>query len=632
MKYGKTCKAVRAGEKQIEEMEKAKRGEHEYMIICDDHQKSYFSRLSGNEDFKFVLSETAFEELTTDKIAAYKYIIVFAELQWQDREYIDFYGIDIAVLLRLKLKALAPVCILSFFPKDHIVRNTEIKYNILKARGTCFRQLPVNFDDIENTVSSVIPLSMATLQYLDTFLIDILHIIDVLRHNLRMEMDNSKICNSLKKIEYLSSTPIYPKLQELAKEINTAHLDKNAKEFHSSKEKLIEELNIFHSLKDQTGPSSTDNTAKCKVLLLDDDINDLNWTKDALSRYFDVIPFQDALKAKTYIEQDTKNELSAVICDWQLLKPNSAEHQELLGFEVLEFASKKGFYALASLTSTDDVSIQKIDAYFNFHYLPITKDFNMGEALWKIYVPIIQHNIDQVLAVIASLPTGKKWSEDSKNKSYKEQYIEKRNSIDWFSFENEISEQATKLWEYYSKAFDHEERPNIFSLQEQFGLQLDRTLKNLLIIRRLWLALWFNKTKFDSYFQISYSKYSKKIKPAKPDALDDPYFQINYSKHSRKNPTETEPDVVPKCFDDPVLSIYSVLKRRYFPEICDDNHDVDNEKTYEDLKNCAKQLVNDLCIKWEKLPSGILPEEKAWLQSLKIDITHNANLYEDDYL
>jgi hypothetical protein len=581
--------------------------QHSYLIICDDRQKSYFSQLNEKQDFRFILSEAEFEGLVADEVASYHWIIVFAALLWQDRKYTDFYGIDIAVLLRLKLKALAPVCMLSFLPKNYFGKLNETKYNILKARGTCFRQLPINFADAENAASSVVPLSAATLTYLSTLLIDIRHIVDTLRHDLRMEADNSKVCSSLKKIEQLSSTNIYHKLQELAEEIASAHYESNADNFYSLTKELISTLNIHsQNVKQDTPPA--DNTAQCKVLLLDDNTSDLNWAKDALSPYFEIIPFQDAPEAKAYIEQDTKNELLAVICDWQLLKPNSKEHQELLGFEVLDFASKHGFYALFSLTSTDDFSIREVDAHLNFEHLPIAKDFQQGEALWKTYIPVIQQKIDRTLTLIASLPTGEAWSNNFKLdykkengqkaaykkyfKSFKEQYIEKRNSIDWHLFENEISAEAVKLWQYYGKSFDEDARIDIFDLKTQWGLELNRELKSLLIIRRLYFAFWFNKMKLDISFKVS----------------------INGEK---------------MLIESPVINIYSVLKKRYFEDMSHDRKHIDDEKTYRDLNNAAKVFVSQLCIEPNNLPQGILPEEKAWLQSQNIDINRgNDNLYD----
>jgi len=579
--------------------------EKRYLIICDDQQKSYFSQFDKSKDFEYISSETEFEVLTTDKTAEYNRIIIFAELLWLSKKYTDFYGIDIAVLLRLKLKALSPVCILSFLPEDYFEKFNEIKYNILRARGSCFKQLPIDFADAEKTISSVTPLSVATLAYLSTLLIDIRHIVDVLRHDLRMETDNDKICNSLRKIEQFSTTNIYPKLHEFAENIVSAHYNKNADSFYSLTKELINALTI-HSQTIKQDMTVANNTAKSKVLLLDDNINDLNWAKNALSSYFEVIPFQDALDAKMHIEHDTKNELSAVICDWQLLKPNSKEHQELLGFEVLDFASKRGFYALFSLTSTDDFSIREIDTYLDFEHLPITKDFQQGEALWKMYIPIIQQKTNRIHSLIASLPTGEAWNNNFKLdykkengkkvaykkyfKSLKEQYIEKRNSIDWHLFENEISTETSKIWEYYKdKAFDEDCRIDMFNLKDQWGLELNRDIRNFLIIRRLYLAFWFNKTKLDMSFKV----------PAKG------------------------------WIENPVINIYSVLRGRYF-------HDLEAEEGAEDayskLNNAAKVFVNQLSIEPKNLPQGVLPEEKAWLIVQQIDIAAgNDNLYDIDY-
>jgi CheY-like chemotaxis protein len=463
-----------------------------YLIVCDEQQKSYFSQVAKNEDFRFVVSEAEFEKLTADEVAVYHRIIIFAELLWQDKKYTDFYGIDIAALIRLKLKSLSPVAILSFLPQEYFGKNNEVKYNILNARGTCFLQLPVSFGKIESELSRITPLLSATLTYLSTLLIDVRYLVDVLTHDLRIEIDNDKICRSLRKMEQLSTTNVYPQLQKLSGEVISAHYERNESVFYTLKKELINVLNVYlqHTRKD-TLP--VDDKAKSKILLLDDNINDLQWAKNALSPYFEVIAFQDALEAKAHIEQDAKNELSAVICDWQLLKPNSREHQDMLGFEVLDYASKKGFYALFSLTSTDDFSIREIDALLNFEHQLFTKDFQQGEALWKLYIPIIQQKIDRVAYQIASIPTGTRWKTPKikGTKSYHEQYLLVWNSIDWFVFENRISQTASDLWTFY-QTFVKSRYSADKSLNDK-GIMIN-SLENLLIARRIYLALWFSYT------------------------------------------------------------------------------------------------------------------------------------------
>jgi len=520
-----------------------------YLIICDDRQKSYFSQLKENLDFSFITSETEFEELVVDEVANYNRIIIFAELLWQDKKYTDFYGIDIAVLLRLKLKALSPICILSFLHKDDFGKINEVKYNILNARGTCFLELSdtFTFNAVASVLESVTSLLPATLTYLSMLLIDVRYFIDVLTHNLRLETNNDKICQSLKMIEQLSTTNVYSQLQELSEKIISAHSEENESEFYLRKKELVNTLNGYlQQTKEHTLP--VDSKIKSKVLLLDDNINDLEWAKKALSSCFEVIDFQDALEAKACIEQDMKNELSAVICDWQLLKPNSREHQDLLGFEVLDYASKKGFYALFSLTSTDDFSIREIDAQLNFEHQLFTKDFQQSEASWKMYIPIIQQKIDRNTALIASLPTGSRWKKpkDKKTKSFHEQYIAIRNSTDWSSFENEISAESTGLWDYYEKLVNKRVTPDRY-------ISISNTdLKSVLIARRIYLAYWF------------------------------------------------------KCRED-----YRD-KNRYIYQDFTGNSNVS--------ESAITQLVSRLCVKSELLPQGILPEEKAWLNTHRIEM------------
>jgi hypothetical protein len=326
-----------------------------------------------------------------------------------------------------------------------------------------------------------------------------------------------------------------------------------------------------------------------------------------LGKYFEVVPFQLAVAAKQYIDEDKGNEIAAVISDWQLLQPGTDEHQEMLGFELLQYAARRGHYALFSLTSTDDSSTREVDQYLDFEHTIITKDFHHDEALWKMYIPIIQQKIDRNMALIASLPTGEAWinnfkldyrKEDGKKVAYKkyfksfaQQYVEQRNATGWHSFESEISTTATQLWQYYEKAFDPDICSELFDLKTQWGIELNRELRNMLVVRRLFLAFWFNKTKLDLGFKVPNRGW----------------------------------------VEDPVINIYSVLRRRYFNELSDERGGIDDEKTFKDLNNAAKVFANQLAIEPNRLPQGVLPEEKAWLQTLGIDLlVGNDNLYHDD--
>lgn len=580
--------------------------DNKYLIVCNTSQVALFSQQAKDSpQKKFITTEKDFWGLTLSNLDEFGRIVVIAELLWDGHTPDEFYGMDIAVSLRLRLKTLAPICILSFMPKVFFSNQTEIKYNILKARGTVFRQMPTEFNYIVNAFEGIIPLSQATLVYLSNLLVDVQHLIDLLRHVFRMTSSHNRIVDSLKKIDVLSSTVVYPNARDLANKIYKAHQHGNEEQFFKYSNELLDLLGTYWQQIGRT--AALGENLHQTVVLVDDNLADLSWAKSALQDYFEVIPFQNALEAKTYIDNDPGNEIAAIISDWQLLKPGTDEHQEMLGFELLEYAARKGHYALFSLTSTDDFSTLEVDQNLWFEHTLITKDFHHEESLWKMYIPIIRQKIEHNRAIIASLPTGEGWTnnfklayrkENGKNVAYKqyytslkEQYILNRNSERWHSFETEVSCLSNNLWDYYKKALDPEERPFLFDLKTQWGIELNRDLKNVLVIRRLFLAFWFNKTQLDISFKI-------------PDK---------------------------GIIEDPVINVYSVLRNRYFNQILEERGGYDALRTYKDLNNAAKVFTSQLAIEPNQLPQGVLPEEKAWLinQGIKTD-NGNDNLYYPD--
>ncbi len=572
------------------------------LVICNSSDADFLSeRLGGSPSLSIITDDVGLESLTAKDVSDYDGVVVMAELLWRDHAPSDFYGMDVAVSLRLRLKILAPICIVSFMNRSFFASQEEVKYNILKARGTAFRRMPVCEGFLEDAFAGILPLSEATLAYLSNLLVDIQHIIDQLRHVLRMTSSHERILESLSKIDILSSRGIYPKAFGLSKEVEAAHSAGDEARFYKASGELVELLGTYW----QSGRSSVqDDASRHRVILVDDNAEDLHWATSALAKCFEVIPFQDAMEAKRYIDADVGNEIAAVICDWQLLRPGTEEQQEMLGFELLEYAARKGHYALFSLTSTDDTSTLEVDQYLWFEHTLIAKDFHHDDALWKMYIPIIRQKIERTRAVIASLPTGEAWTSDFKlayrkeggrnvaykqyYKSLKEQYIQERNSEGWHSFEAEVSSLSDNLWKYYRKAMSLDERPFLFDLKTQWGLELNRDLKNVLVIRRLFLAFWFNKTLLDISFLI----------PGKG------------------------------IVEDPVINIYSVLRHRYFSELMEEKEDGDPARTYKDLNNAAKVFASQLAIEPARLPQGVLPEEKAWLKGQGIKTEGgNDNIY-----
>lgn len=575
------------------------------LVICNEGHLTFVSEWFGEMSVRYITSDDDLERLASESVSEYDSIIVFAELEWGRHTLSSFFGIEVAVTLRLRLKMLAPMCILSFMPKAYFAHLEDIKYNILKARGTRFLQLPFGSDALFAAFENVIPLSQATLAYLPNLLVDVKHLIDLFRHDLRMNTDYDRICRSLERVDMLSTTAVYQKAKDLAEEIREAFAAGNEEEFYKLTQELVNCLSLY-AQEMSHAPQSEDGT-RSKIVVVDDNPDDLHWATSALENYFEVVPFQQATAAKQYIDEDSGNEIAAVISDWQLLHPGTDEQQEMLGFELLQYAAQRGHYALFSLTSTDDSSTREVNQYLDFEHTLISKDFHHDEALWKMYIPIIQQKIDRNTALIASLPTGEAWTNNFKIdyhkdngkkvaykkffKSFAQQYTERRNSTGWHSFENEISATATQLWHYYEKAFDPENCSELFDLKTQWGIELNRELRNVLEIRRLFLAFWFNKTKLDLGFRVPQRGW----------------------------------------VEDPVINIYSVLRHRFFHDLSEERGGVDEEKTYKDLNNAAKVFANQLAIEPNRLPQGVLPEEKAWLKGMGIDlVTGNDNSYYSD--
>ena len=450
-----------------------------YLIICDVRQISYVSQLKESKDFRFITSKSEFDELCSNEVVYYNRIVIFAELLWQDKKNTDFYGIDVAVSFRLKLKALSPVCILSFLPKEYFTKKEEVKFNILKVRGTAFCQLPCSFETIEDSLKSIFPLYPATLAFLQLYLIEFKSLIREIKHHLRIYSEERHIEQTLSKIGQFSELTIYDSLKSYADKIKLAYNNKNSEEFEDIIDKLVEKLNALQEKK-----SLLENERKEKILLLEDKDKELIWAKSELEKYFEVISVKNAKDAIKEIDADEKNNYRAIICDWELLDPISSEHQDLLGFEVLIYASKKRFYAFFSLTRADKDSLIELDACLGLNHKIIPKSFveEKSEALWNSYIPIIQQDVRKITELICSIPDCANWVTATRRNqtlpSYKTQYTEKRNSADWIFFEHNICIQVDNYFKYGA---------------DESILEIREDIESLLITRRIFYKVFSDK-------------------------------------------------------------------------------------------------------------------------------------------
>ena len=522
----------------------------------------------------------------------YSAVIILGELIWDGKKYSDFYGFDIACELRLKHKLLIPIVMVSFLPESFFKDN--YKYNILKARGTDFLQLPFNPEELVKCASEIRSLSPASLADISSLLLNSRYLIDRFTHDIRFELDKTGLITKANNI--LTDLPDdykrnYP-WDELISKLAANNLSEE--EFYLQKKEIIIKLN---SLLIPTF-DELDESKKYRILLLEDNLDDASKILDALQPYYEITLISNGEDAIQLIDQDEINEYQALICDWRLLNSGTDKQQNWQGYEVMEYASSKRFYALFSLTSLDDDSRKIISPYLHYSFTPLTKDFEKGSSLWRLYIPIINQRIDENLGIIASLPTGEGWIKQDKadykidnqgNKqttkkifaSFHQQYLQKRNNNSFVLWNIEISEIARRMWNYYQSALAPRNDRSLLDIANKWGIELNRDVKNVLIIRRLYLALWYSQSRLEIILQVK---------------------------------THRESQVI----ENPVVNIYSVLRNKHWDDLL--NGSSDEDQTFKKLQSAAKAFVSQLALEPKSLPAGILPEEKAWLNSIGIDI------------
>ena len=546
------------------------------------------------------------EKESLSDIHNFQAIVILSELTWNGKKHSDFYGFDIACELRLKHKVLIPIIMVSFLPAEFF--KGDSRYNLLKARGTSFVQLPFKNEVVNNESKQTRSLTPASLADISVLLLNPRNLIDRFTHDIRFGLNSSQLKGKASSIleelpEDLKKMEQWDKLLE-----SLAQVGISEEEFYLRKKAIILKLNTSLLPEWKAGPAFD----KYHLLLLEDNEEDAKIISAALSPFYEIMHVKNGEDAITVIDQDAENLFHALICDWRLLVPDTDKQQQWQGYEVMEYASKNRFYALFSLTSLDEDSRKYITPYISCSYTPLTKDFEKGSGLWAIYVPIINQKIEENLTIIAGLPTGEGWNKQDKqdykkdtlgNKttskksfaSYRQQYLEKRNSLSFVQWNNEISDLANRMWGYYKKSLASDSNRSLQDISTKWGIELNRNVRNVLIIRRLYLALWYNQSRLEMTIKL---KIQEKF----------------------------------QTIENPVLNIYSVIRNRYWDDLSTTISNVEEEETFKKLFSAAKAFVSQLALEPSSLPTGILPEEKAWLNTIGIDVNdgNDVDYYDEE--
>lgn len=605
-------------------------------IIVIDKNTKYIKNIFKNldnvvyTDVKYLYQKV---EVNKNEIQS---IIILAELMSEDYNLQDFIGFEIAKNLRIKYKYFSPIVLMSYYSIKHFELEGEKnpnKYTILYAPGTGYidlsnvkKILQKDDDCIAKYISTIRTLDDVIASDIKAMLLDVKgYIIEKIMHNIKYTLSVEKIDENIKIINRCLCDEDALKIN-LSKNIrNIINAKKNGDEiaFNKSKDLLCHLIMTELAESKEIYEYNVKKNKPGKILVIEDDPEHSDQIKSNLGEYFDLIVCNDSSQAIKEIREDEINSIISVIADWRLFKyfdNRQTEYwQDYQGYEILYEVSKNHYASLISFTSEIDINIHRIRNILALDIKMFKKQnifLSKEKAQWDLLTDLLFSECDKILEVISSdKHMGERWNhfksskggkvKNNEFKPLKKQYIEARHK-DWEVYENSISDYADKIWLYYKKALYPENERNLEDISKKWGLSLSKSgqpiLYNILVLRRVWLALWFSSTKI--------------------------HIIINGN-------------------DYPKAKIYSILKCDYYDEMVNELHSLyqSNEKTKiprsvlkneESIEECVQNslirnsttLAFNLAIETSSLPDGILPEEKKWLKKNGICIAKGNAVYD----
>lgn len=562
-------------------------------IICNTDQKPFFLKVISainlkENDIVFVFDKEKFNEIFFAKISSNGFVLIDVEAIWNKQETEIFYGFDIAADLRRIYRVKNQIIFHSTFSNEYFEKQSQsdIKFKLMYGRGSSFIRYPFTVEALKEKLLNTTAISVATLHDVVTMLCDLTGVvIDKLNHELRFEKGAARLQQLFSSIEpYLSDYQKQKiKLSEYFEKLGDSIKNNEREQFLSEKEfflklctrHLTQSGNIENEL---SKPTHT-------VLLVDDRENELEKYAAELSKIFIVVKTTSGTEAIEILKGDLANNIKAIIADWRLFQDDTLTYwQPLQGYEILEYAAKSGTRALFALTSQADYVVHHIRNLLGIRFSMFKKDNLETADQLKLFKDVLTEACEETTQLISNIPKGTGWTKaEAGKKSLHQQYLEKRNSPEWKSFENGIIESSNTIWEYYDSILikkTSEELLQDFSVK--FGIVLKNKLESVLIARRICIALFFSRAAI--------------------------YHSILGKEYRRVN-------------------VYSYIKCKFFSDFIEENQDKDasefNGKSLEEyalskMINASTGLLNTtLCLDMEELASksSMLPEEKNWMET-----------------
>jgi CheY-like chemotaxis protein len=355
--------------------------------------------------------------------------------------------------------------------------------------------------------------------------------------------------------------------------------------------KMCERELINGAVTEETKPER-----KHKILVLEDDPDFQKVIEENLKSHFEELLITgSAEKAIEQLQDNGTNDITGIISDWRLYAdPKEKTYWQLQGYEVLDYAAKNRLIALFALTSLSDRNVHNIRNTLGLDIHLFKKqhlETADSKVQWEMMADTVKQKCDAILEVISSQPTGEAW------KNLKNEYIIRRGA-GWSSFENEINQEASRIFNYYVNAINADETRNVYSISE-LGVVLKNNLKSILIARRVYLGIYFTLVKTNNYLQDVNGNYLG----------DGNNIDTELKHHS--------------------IDTHSLIRKDWWDDISGGLDSTKIEEAWSKLEQRMKNLRGTLCIELTELPTkGILPEEKFWLSKNNIDFSFLFNYWQ----
>jgi hypothetical protein len=489
--------------------------------------KNYFHICNPNTPEKSgVKNIYSIAELQEIKEDAHTVYLIHIHLNWNGNKLNNNYGFDIANLIRTEQKSKAPIIFYSPIQVEYFEQKSEkeIKYKTLFGRGSAFLEAPFKEAALNKLAESIEPLSDAALHDVVTMLCNLKGIvIDKLNHDLKSGADIDKVIGSV--TPYLSA--LQKQLIGLDKFVSDIKAAKNSDGFDTIKRQFI--LLCNDRLTEKGKDNSQEINAKPHTILLLDDLQEeINKAKENLKEQFNIVEATTGRQAIDILKKDVANNIVAVIADWRLFTDAKQTYwQPLQGYEVLDFSAKNGIRSLFALTSQADFIVHHLRNLMGIRFSMFKKENLNTPDQWKVFTDVLFEACEEAELVRSNIPDSDNWektdraidkdeekrikkntperhifTKQSKGSevtcvsytSLHEQYLAYCHSQDRETLFSKVDEKADEVWEYLTALYQNDKNyKGVEILRNRFDIETpkDSLLFPVLVLRRIWMALWY---------------------------------------------------------------------------------------------------------------------------------------------